>query len=232
MADATADRLPGATLTFLADLAEHNDKAWFDANRDRFEREVREPVRAFVRGMGGRLAALSPHLVADDRKAGGSMTRLHRDVRFSKDKSPYHTHVGTHFRHGAGKKRELPGFFLRIAPDGLLAATGFYRPEPPRLAAIRDRIRDRPEEWWGAVRDEAFAHAWGELGGERLKRPPRGYDPDHPAVEDLKRKDFVAFADLPAAACTKPGFADDLAERWSASLPLMRFLCDAVGVPL
>ena len=117
MSDTTADRLPKAALTFLSDLRDNNDKAWFDQNRKRCAAELIEPLRALVRGFCEEIPRLSPHFIGSDKKAGGSLMRLHRDVRFSKDKSPYNSHVGLHFWHGDAKKRELPGFFLRIDPE-------------------------------------------------------------------------------------------------------------------
>lgn len=225
------DHLPKATLEFLRELSENNSKAWFEARRKRYQDDVVEPVRSFVRAIGARLPGLSSHLAADDRKSGGSMTRIHRDVRFSKDKSPYNAHVGLHFWHRAGDKGRVPGFFLRIAPSGVLVATGLHMPDGPQLDRVRRRIAEKSSAWRKAVDDPAFVRAWGRLEGERLKRPPQGFDPSHPAVEDLKLKDFAAFAELPATDAARTGFADRLAERWQASAPLMRFLCAALDLP-
>ncbi len=133
----TADKLPKSALAFLADLAKNNDKRWYDKNRDRCAEELVEPCRALVRGIQAELAKPFPRITGSDKKAGGSLTRLHRDVRFSKDKRPYNSHMGLHFWHEAGKKMQVPGFFLRVDPEGVLVATGLHGPDKPELERVR-----------------------------------------------------------------------------------------------
>ncbi len=227
----TATCVPKEFLEFLRDLASHNDKAWFEKNKKRYERDVNSPARVLVRQLTQDLAAEFPHITGSDAKAGGSLTRIFRDTRFGKDKSPYHTHVGMHFWHTQGRKMETPGFFLRIDGDEVLIATGQHQPEPDLLGRIRAAIDADPRRWEKASRDKAFLKHWGGLEGEALKRVPAPYAADHPFAEDLKRKDFTAFARVPAAEATKPGFAAATTARWSASRPLMKFLCDAAGLP-
>jgi uncharacterized protein (TIGR02453 family) len=226
-----ADRLPKESLTFLRDLAAHNDKDWFAANKARYEGELVEPMRALVRGLAGRLGGEFPHIVGSDAKAGGSLTRIFRDTRFGKDKSPYHTHVGMHFWHKSGRKMESPGFFLRIDPREAFVATGMHQPETDPLGLIRAAIDKKGDAWERVVKDRAFVKHWGGLAGESLKRVPAPYAADHRHADDLRRKDFVAFAVLPAADATKAGFADEVVTKWKASRPLMQFICDAVGLP-
>jgi uncharacterized protein (TIGR02453 family) len=216
---ADADRLPKESLAFLADLSKHNDKAWFDANRDRCEADLVEPCRALVRRLSADLAGLFPEITGSDAKVGGSLTRLHRDVRFSKDKSPFHTHVGMHFWHRSGKKMEVPGFFLRVAPE-----------EGPLEGVRRALDRDR-KAWEKASRDPAFVRLWGGLEGEALKRVPAPWPSDHPFAEDLRRKEFTAFARLKGGEAAKPAFAARAVEHWRASGPLMGFLCRSTGLP-
>jgi uncharacterized protein (TIGR02453 family) len=227
----TAACVPKEFLAFLRDLAAHNDKAWFEENKSRYEKDVVEPARALVRRLTADLGAAFPHITGSDAKSGGSLTRIFRDTRFGKDKSPYHTHVGMHFWHDQGKKMETPGFFLRIDADEVLVATGQHQPEPPLLDRIRKSIDKDGKSWEKASRDKAFAASWGGLDGESLKRVPAPYAADHPFADDLKRKDFTAFARIPSAEATKPGFADATVARWRASRPLMKFLCDAAGLP-
>jgi uncharacterized protein (TIGR02453 family) len=223
--------LPREALAFLADLAAHNDKDWFAENKPRYERDLVEPARALVRGLAARLESVFPQITGSDAKAGGSLTRIHRDTRFGKDKSPYHTHVGMHFWHAQGKKMETPGFFLRIDAQEVLLATGQHQPEPDVLARIRSAIDRDGSGWRRAVRDPQFVKLWRGLDGETLKRVPAPYAADHPDADDLRRKDFTAFARVPAAAVTKPGFAADAVARWQASGPLLAFLCRAAGLP-
>jgi len=227
----TATCVPKEFLAFLRDLAAHNDKAWFEKNKPRYERDVVEPARALVRRLSADLGAAFPHVVGSDAKSGGSLTRIFRDTRFGKDKSPYHVHVGMHFWHDRGRKMETPGFFLRIDADEVLVATGQHQPEPPLLDKIRKSIDADRKGWEKASRDKAFLASWGGLDGESLKRVPAPYPADHPSADDLRRKDFTAFARVASVEATKPGFADATVARWKASRPLMSFLCDAAGLP-
>lgn len=226
-----ADRLPKESLGFLADLADHNDKRWYDANRERCDRELVEPCRALVRRITAEIGGVFPEITGSDARSGGSLTRLHRDVRFSKDKRPFNAHVGMHFWHRSGKKMEVPGFFLRVAPDEVLLGTGLHGPEPGPLEKIRrDLDRDR-RGWEKASRDPAFVRLWGGLEGESLKRVPAPWPADHPFAEDLRRKDFTAFVRWKGAEAAKPSFAAKAVEHWRASGPLMGFLCRATGLP-
>src|SRR3954471_13097812 len=174
---------------FLRDLANNNDREWFTANKARYVAEVQEPALAFVEDVGVRLPELSRHFVADARTAGGSLFRIYRDVRFSKDKSPYKTHAGIQFRHARARDAHAPGYYLHLEPESVFMACGTWRPDRDTLHAIRTAIVAKPTRWQGIVgeRGDQF-----ELGGESLKRPPAGFDGDHPLIEELKRKDFIA----------------------------------------
>lgn len=223
--------LPKESLAFLTDLAARNDRKWFDANRKRYEGDLVEPCRALVRALTAELAAVSPEITGSDAGNGGSLTRLFRDTRFSKDKSPFHTHVGMHFWHRKGRKMELPGFFLRIDPEEVLLGTGLHGPEPGPLARVRGAIDGDRKGWERASRDPAFLRMWKGLEGESLKRVPKPWPADHPHADDLRRKDFTAFARLPAAEATRAGLAGKAVDHWAASAPLMSFLCGALRIP-
>lgn len=223
--------LPVESLTFLKDLALHNDRAWFAVNKERYEHDLVEPARALVRRLCGDLAADFPHITGSDSLAGGSLTRIHRDTRFSKAKSPYHTHIAMHFWHRAGRKMEVPGFFLRIDESEVLLGTGLHGPEPPMLARVRKAIDRDQEAWLKATRSRAFVRCWHKLEGDSLKRPPAPWPADHPLAADLRRRDFTAFVRLPAAKATHPRFATTVVSHWRASGPLMLFLCRALGLP-
>jgi uncharacterized protein (TIGR02453 family) len=221
---------PAGTLDFLAELSLRNERAWFEANKARYERDVREPARAFIRAMGPRLGALSPHFTADDRKVGGSLMRVHRDTRFSKDKAPYKTNVGIQFRHDAGKDVHAPGLYVHIAPDGCFLGAGLWHPEPDVLRRIREQVADKGERWTAILSDEVFAGAFRQ-DGERLKRVPRGFDAGHPQAEELKRTSFIAVADLEPAALRSPAVADEIAARFATARSYLSFLCASVGLP-
>jgi uncharacterized protein (TIGR02453 family) len=151
-------------------------------------------------------------------------------VRFSRDKSPYKTHVGVHFRHERSKDAHAPGFYLHIEPGEVFLGVGIWRPKGPALRAIRERIVDEPDEWTRASREEAFRRIY-ELAGESLKRGPRDFDLDHPLIEDLKRKDFVAVRTVPRRFATRDDLPHALADTYGSAEPFMRFLCGALDVP-
>ncbi|MBT8477968.1 MAG: DUF2461 domain-containing protein [Gemmatimonadetes bacterium] len=213
---------------FLSDLADNNDRDWFQANRSRYEDAVREPLRAFIRDVETPLESISPHIVADDRKSGGSLFRIHRDTRFSKDKSPYKTWAALQFRHEAGKDAHAPGFYLHLEPGNIFMGGGCWHPAREALESIRDAIAEDPGPWFEA-RDAALAAGF-EFEGESLKRPPRGYPADHPAIDDLKRKDFIAVRHLAEKAAFQADFVTAFAKMCSELEPLMRFLTSAIGV--
>lgn len=218
-----------ATIDFLAELAANNNRGWFEANKPRYEALVREPALDFVAAMGPLLGAFAPHFRADPRKVGGSLMRVYRDARFSRDKTPYKTNIGIQFRHELGKDVHAPGFYVHLCADECFLAVGCWHPDAQALGRLRDFIAQYPEKWFAACDDPGFAGQW-RLSGDSLKRPPRGYAADHAAIEDLKRKDFVAIAPLSFADVTAPRLVRLAAERFAASRPLMKFLCDALVV--
>lgn len=216
---------------FLEELEENNERAWFEANKDRYERDVREPARELIRALAPRIAPLTPHFRADDRKVGGSLMRIFRDTRFSKDKRPYKTNIGIQLRHEGGKDVHAPGVYVHIAADGCFLGLGLWMPEAPLLEAIRQRLVADPDGYTAIVEAPSFTAVYArDHHGESLKRPPRGYPADHPLVEELKRKSHLASADLTREDVLADDLDRRLITRLEAGLPYLRFLCDAVGV--
>jgi uncharacterized protein (TIGR02453 family) len=222
---------PDDTLDFLAELDRNNDRAWFEANRSRYETLVREPALAFISAMAEPLAEFAPRFSAIPKRSGGSLMRVHRDVRFSRDKRPYKTNIGIQFRHELGRDVHAPGYYVHIDPWEVFLGVGCWRPDPVALAAIRRRIAESPSDWESARDDGGFSTHFG-LAGESLKRPPRGFDPDHPMIGDLKRKDFIAVGHLDPASIHGPDFAIGVAGAFAAAGPFMAFLCRALGTPV
>jgi uncharacterized protein (TIGR02453 family) len=215
---------------FMRELREHNDRDWFKANKQRYEAAVQEPALAFIADFAPRLRTISPHFVADARPVGGSLFRIYRDTRFGKDKTPYKTHTGIHFRHARAKDVHAPGFYLHLEPGAVFAGMGIWRPDSATLGRIRDAIAADPEAWTAVLRETTIGDRV-RLEGETLKRAPAGYDPEHPLIAELRRKDFIAIARLKEQTVTSRGFAEELAGMFQTSAPLMRFVCDAAGVP-
>ena len=214
---------------FLEELRRNNDRAWFAANKRRYEREVRDPMLDFIRDAAAPLAKISRELLADPRPVGGSLFRIYRDTRFAKDKSPYKTHVAAQFRHRAGKDVHAPGFYVHLEPGGVFAGAGLWHPEPQALQSVRRAIARRPAAWQKAIGAPAFRKQC-RLEGEAAKRPPRGFDPTHPLIEDLKRKDFVATARFTQAEALAAAFLGRFIGFCQASAPLNAFLSRALEV--
>jgi uncharacterized protein (TIGR02453 family) len=230
-ATATTQAVFGPELfEFLADLRENNDRKWFAANKNRYEQHLLEPALDFIEAFAPRLEKISPHFRADPRPSGGSLFRIYRDTRFSKDKSPYKTNVGIHFRHERARDAHAPGYYLHIGPDEVFAGGGIWHPDTEAATRIREAIVDDPQRWKRAAHGGAFAKVL-ELGGESLKRVPSWADPAHPFGDDLKRKDFFGSTRLSEDNVVAPGFVDEYAGICRAAAPLMRFLCDALEVP-
>lgn len=217
-------------MRFLRELGANNTREWFAGEKERYEREVRDPALAFIEAMQPRLRAISRHVVADSRKMGGSLMRVHRDTRFSNDKRPYKTNVGIQFRHAAGKDVHAPGFYLHIEPGSTFLAAGVWHPEREVLGSIRAAIQDRPKAWLAARDHDPFRRRFA-LDGESLKRAPAGISPDHPLIEDLRRTDFIAVEELRPAEIHDPGLADRAAESFLTAKPFMKFLCKALDLP-
>lgn len=227
MADAS---FSPALFDFLFDLDVNNERSWFDANRDRYEREVREPMLAFIRDLEQPLhRRVSRHLVVDDRKVGGSLFRINRDTRFSNDKRPYKTNVGAQFRHEQGRDAHAPGLYFHLEPGNCFMGAGMWRPATPVLNQVRDAIVESPATW-RRTRTVVEKAGWG-LDGDALVRAPRGYDPDHPLIDDLRRTSVILIRTFDEDDVLAPDFRDTIVDWWAASRPLLRFMGGALGIP-
>ena len=218
-----------ALFRFLKDLKANNDREWFKKNKERYERDVREPMVQFVLDFGKPLAKISREFVADPRPSGGSVFRIHRDTRFGKDKSPYKTHAAMHFRHSRGKDVHCPGFYLHLEPGGVFAGAGIWRPDTKSQRKIRDAIAGEPARWKRIVRGKKFSGRFG-LEGDSLKRPPQGFDAEHPLVEDLKRKDFIAVTSFTQKDACSADFLDQFTQTCREAAPFVRFLGEALDL--
>ena len=219
-----------ALFTYLSDLAANNDRDWFADNRIRYDRYVKDEGLQFIRDFEPYLHEISPHFVADDRTVGGSLFLIYRDTRFSKDKTPYKTQLGIQFRHEAAKDAHAPGFYLHIDPAGSFVGVGLWRPDGPAALAIREGIAERANEWKRVTTNPDFTSTY-TMEGESLKRPPRGFDPDHPLVDDLKRKDFIATAKVSRKTVTAPDFLEQYAAMSRTATAYMQFLTRSLGLP-
>jgi uncharacterized protein (TIGR02453 family) len=228
-----ADRGSGfspATLDYLRELALNNERGWFRENQARYESTVLGPALAFIEAMQRPLGDFAPHFVAAPQRVGGSLMRVYRDTRFSRDKEPYKTNIGIQFRHEAGKDVHAPGYYVHIAPDESFVGAGMWRPDSGPLRAVRERIAERPAEWRRATGEAAFRRHF-HLGGERLTRPPRGFDASLECIDDVKRTSFIAIKNFDPDSCLNRRFLKQVETAFRAASAYMRFLCKAVDVP-
>ncbi|HMB72867.1 MAG TPA: DUF2461 domain-containing protein [Gammaproteobacteria bacterium] len=217
------------TFTFLKELQANNNKAWFDEHRARYESDVREPALAYIEAMAVSLRRISPHFTAIAKRSGGSLMRVHRDMRFARDGKPYKTNIGIQFRHERGRDVHAPGFYVHVEPGQCFLGAGIWRPESGTLAAIRREIADRPAAWRRAVTARRFTEKF-ELSGEQLSRPPRGYSSDSPCIDDLRRKDFIALTPVPESFVRRRDLPKASSELFRRATALMRFLCGALDL--
>ena len=218
-----------STLRFLEELAANNNRDWFGDNKNRYEEQVLDVALRFIQSMQEPLAEIAPHFVAMPTRVGGSLMRVYRDTRFSKNKTPYKTNIGIQFRHEQAKDVHSPGYYLHIEPRQVFLGAGMWRPEAESLRGIRERIAARPVEWRRALRDKQFQRNF-DLGGDSLTRPPRGFSKDQDCIDDIKRKSFIAVRDLNPTTCLKPQFQRTVESSFRMAEPFMRFLCKSVGV--
>jgi uncharacterized protein (TIGR02453 family) len=210
---------------FLRELERHNDRVWFAANKQRYFDLVRDPLLRFIAELAPRLGKVSKHVVVDPSPVGGSLFRIYRDTRFSKDKRPYKTHAAMAFRAGGGGF-PAPAFYLHLGPGEVFAGAGIWHPETDTLKELRDAIVAQPARWQRAKRACPL-----DEDEQKLSRAPRGYDPSHPLVEDLKRKSFTTGRQLDERAACAADFPAAFAKICKQASPLMTFLSEAVGAP-
>ena len=219
------------SLQFLRELGENNNREWFAENKERYEDLILDPALFFIESMYEPLQKIAPNFTAVPKRVGGSLMRVYRDTRFSRDKTPYKTNVGIQFRHELGKDAHAPGFYLHLEQDSAFFGAGLWRPPSDPLRAIRTRVAERSGEWQRATSAPAFRRHF-ELAGESLQRPPRGFDAEHPLIGDIKRKDFIAVRSLSPDDFLSSGLKRRVLASITAADPFMRFLCAAVGAPM
>jgi uncharacterized protein (TIGR02453 family) len=214
---------------FLSELKENNNRVWFQDNKERYENDVKDPLLTFIAAFAERAPEISTSIMAIPRTTGGSLFRIYRDMRFSKDKTPYKTGAGLHFRHKRGKDVHGPGYYLHLEPGEVFAGCGIWKPNTETVTKIRTKIATHPDQWLNIIQDKKFKKTF-TIGGDSLKRPPKGFDPDHPLIEDLKRKDYLASIVLNEKKVGEPDFLDYYVELCKTAAPFMEFLTRAVGL--
>lgn len=209
---------------FLAELAQNNDRAWFQPRKADYERLLKRPLEALCVALDERFRARGLPLHADPVR---SPFRIYRDVRFSRDKSPYKTHLGADFpwHEGPGEpERHGPGAYFHMGPGEIYAGGGVWHPEPARLAAWRRLVDEDPQRVHAAIDDPAFVGRFGGVSGDKAARVPSGFARDHAEAELLKHKDVVFGRRLSDDEAFSPDLPDVLADSWADAVPVMRLL--------
>jgi len=220
-------------LQFFRGLARHNNKPWFEAHREEYEGDVRQPMRDLIEDLDTRFAQFAPEIGGDPKR---SMFRINRDIRFSRDKSPYKTHAACWFHHlnaarnvGSEADEGSAGYYFHLEPGGRsMIGAGLWRPPRPQLKKLRNAIADNPSAFDKVAR--SIPRRFGSLDDEdALKRMPRGYAEDHPAAKWLRFQSFTSGRTLTDAQVTSASLASLLAREYEALLPLVRWLNGALG---
>ena len=212
-------------LTFLRNLARHNDRAWFTPRKPVFEAELKEPMLATIRKITEAMLSFAPNHV---RPAEKCMFRIYRDTRFSNDKRPYKTHVAAWWTHQGLGKTSGAGYYFHVSPKELIIAAGSYRPEKEQLAAIRHWLLENHEEFRKLLRNQKVRRTFEEFEGNALTRPPKGFPKDHPALDLIQCRQWGLAATLPASEALNPSFPATVIRYFRIAAPIV----DALNTPI
>ena len=212
-------------LTFLRNLAKHNDREWFTPRKAQFEAELREPMLAIVRKITDAMMDFAPNHV---RPAEKSLFRIYRDTRFSSDKRPYKTHVAAWWSHQGLQKTSGAGYYFHVSAKEMVIAAGAYMPEKEQLAAVRHWLLDNHAEFRKLLKKPAVSKAFTEFEGNALTRPPKGFPIDHPALDLIRCKQWGLSATLPPKAALDKGVAATIIRYFKLAAPIV----DALNTPI
>ena len=218
------------SLKFLRALARNNDKVWFNTHRKDYEAHIRDPFQRLITDLQPDLAVVSPHFRSDPRGVGGSLFRIHRDARFSNDKSPYKTWQGARLFHERRREVAAPSFYVHLQPGGSFIGAGLWHPEPDTQRRIRQFIVDNPGSWKQAAHAPALRRRFDFEESEKLVRPPRGFPADFEFIDDLKHRNWVFWRTLDDAAMTGPRLRQTVAKDLVALGPFVDYLCAALDL--
>lgn len=220
MPKSTLPGLPAGALKFFRELEKNNNREWFEANKPRYAQSVKEPVEAFAAALAAGLTRFAPAYATEPKRA---VYRIYRDTRFSSDKTPYKTSAGALFFHSAIGKNEASGLYVEISHRYAGVAGGVYMPGPDHLRMIRAHLMEHYARFTKLVAARPLVTLMGELQGESLSRPPKGFPPDHAAIEWIKRKQWYFWRELDAPLATTPELVPEVLKRFEKMLPVVEF---------
>src|SRR5271156_3399680 len=204
-------------MKFLRGLKRNNDRVWFDERKAVYERELKAPMLALIGEVNEAMAGFAPMHVRPPQKI---MMRIYRDIRFSKNKQPYKTHVSAWWVREGLEKTSGAGFYFHVSPEEVVVAAGMYMPEREQLRAVRRYLAEHHAEFLALMKGKKLRSMMKEIDGEALTRAPKGFPEDHPAIDLLKNKQWGVSARLPSERATKPGIVKDVVERFKAAAPV------------
>ena len=216
---------PKEGIQFLRALKRNNNREWFRRHKSIYETHVKKPMAELIDAMAAEFEHFAPEMIATPKV---SAYRIYRDTRFSKDKSPYKTHVAAVFPRADLGKHQGAGFYVHIDPTEVLIGGGLYMVMPEDLQAIRNHIGENPQAFIRIVNSPQFRKLFGTISGEQLIRVPRGFPAGHPAAEYLRHKQFLASRTFEAKTATSPRFHKLIVETFRGILPLVRFLNEPI----
>jgi uncharacterized protein (TIGR02453 family) len=218
---------------FIKDLKSNNNRDWFTENKPRYQNDVVEPLLLFMDELKPKLHKVTPHILVKPKAHNGSMFRIYRDTRFSKNKDPYKEHAACQFRHELGRDAHAPGFYFHLEPGKVFFGGGVWMADSESLHKIRQYIVDNPRAWSNVKKNAKVKKYFPDgIAGNGLSRPPRGFDKEHIHIEDLKRKSFFLMRTVPMKIAKSAEIVDEVAATYKASMPLMRFLGKALEVKI
>lgn len=219
---------PKSGLDFLKRLKRNNTREWFHRHKEEYEENVRFPMQCLIASLREQLREEIPELDFNPKR---SIFRIYRDVRFSKNKTPYKTHIAASFElKGKKKSYDTPGLYVHIEPAAIFVGGGMYMPAGEQLKAIRNSIVAQPEEFLAVVESRHFTTQFGGIQGERLQKAPLGFPKDHPLIEYLKHKQWYVGKEWEnERICFSPSFTKTVSVVLRDTMPLVRWLLSAIG---
>ena len=212
---------PAEGIAFLRALAKNNRREWFQPRKHIYHEQVKAPMIELVKRVTGSMMEFAPDYIREPEKA---IFRIYRDTRFSKDKTPYKTHIAAVFHRRGMEKESGGGLYFAISPKEVEVAGGIYMPASETLLAVRTHLAGHHADFRALIRDRALRRLLGEMQGEQLTRPPKGFCAEHPAADLLRYKQFLFYVLLDPAVATTPKLEAEVLKRFRAMMPFLEFL--------
>ncbi|HEY6990216.1 MAG TPA: DUF2461 domain-containing protein [Bryobacteraceae bacterium] len=212
---------PKEMTPFFRGLKRNNRREWFQPRKEVFDLHVKGPMIELVEALNREFAKFAPHYITDPKRA---IFRIYRDTRFSPDKTPYKTHIAARFGLRGGEQMALGGYYFSVSHEQIEIAGGIYHPAPDATLRVRTYIADHYEELRRILSNQTLCRRLGGLQGDELSRAPKGFDPHHPAIDLIKKKDWILDVELNATLATTPRLQSEIADRFRLMTPLIEFL--------